>query len=498
MANIQYIGARYVPKFYEGSNGDNWDSGVSYEPLTVVQYLNESYTSKKPVPNTIGNPAQNPNYWAHTGAYNAQVEQYRREVANMQELIGNEELETEADTITGAINEIFGNVGDGNINEYYDNITDAVNKLSVFVTPEMFGAVGDGENDDTDAVKAAIANGDIVYMAGTYKISDELVIDKPIKIVGKPFRRTQSGFETHYHIVNSNPEINTVMSLHSTGVILEDLLIECDGTTGIALSTGCYHCFFKNVEIYNSLDAWNIARCWNLMFTGCIVNNATRAGWRMTETVTSSEWSACVAYNCVNGWHILGAIVYSTLNACGTDHTNISIRFEGTGELVCNNLGAEDYKRLITILNSNAKIILVGCFTYNKNDLTEYTITGTGTVLCYGCEFNSDDTYSIDKLYGYNSNTPNRDGHVTNPYFGQALKLPVYSANRELSSLDIAVPSDYYYVLHVKNTDSSVKLDFILDETDVDNDLLVYSASTRTANCKQGVQGVINAYLKTQ
>lgn len=85
MANKQYIGARYVPKFYEGSNGNEWDSGVSYEPLTVVTYLNDSYTSKKPVPNTVGNPAHNSEYWAHTGAYNAQVEEYRQDVLLVKE-----------------------------------------------------------------------------------------------------------------------------------------------------------------------------------------------------------------------------------------------------------------------------------------------------------------------------------------------------------------------------------------------------------------------------
>ena len=50
--NRQYIGARYVPKFFEGEGGSNtWaGSSVAYEALTVVTYLNNSYTSKKPVP----------------------------------------------------------------------------------------------------------------------------------------------------------------------------------------------------------------------------------------------------------------------------------------------------------------------------------------------------------------------------------------------------------------------------------------------------------------
>lgn len=74
MSVRQYIGARYVPKFYDGANNSHeWASGVQYEPLTIVTYANNSYTSKKAVPSTVGAPNLNPEYWANTGNYNAQV-----------------------------------------------------------------------------------------------------------------------------------------------------------------------------------------------------------------------------------------------------------------------------------------------------------------------------------------------------------------------------------------------------------------------------------------
>ena len=64
----QYIGARYVPLFYENSNGTaEWESGVAYEPLTIVTYNNNSYTSRKAVSADIGDPSANPDYWAPTG-----------------------------------------------------------------------------------------------------------------------------------------------------------------------------------------------------------------------------------------------------------------------------------------------------------------------------------------------------------------------------------------------------------------------------------------------
>lgn len=79
MATRQYIGARYVPKFAEPIG---WVKENSYEALTVVTYLNNSYTSKKPVP--ANTEITNTDYWVVTGNYNAQVEQYRQETKNLE------------------------------------------------------------------------------------------------------------------------------------------------------------------------------------------------------------------------------------------------------------------------------------------------------------------------------------------------------------------------------------------------------------------------------
>ena len=73
MANLQYIGARYVPKFFlnPDDQSNDWKSGVLYEALTIVTYNNDSYTSKVTVPDTVGDPASNPEYWACTTKYTA-------------------------------------------------------------------------------------------------------------------------------------------------------------------------------------------------------------------------------------------------------------------------------------------------------------------------------------------------------------------------------------------------------------------------------------------
>ena len=79
MSVRNYVGARYVPKF---ADPVEWQANTSYEAMVIVTYNNASYTSKVPVPPTVGNPAENSKYWALTGNYNAQVEQYRQETEN--------------------------------------------------------------------------------------------------------------------------------------------------------------------------------------------------------------------------------------------------------------------------------------------------------------------------------------------------------------------------------------------------------------------------------
>lgn len=74
----QYIGSRYVPIF---ADPIEWDIHKSYESLTIVTHDGESYTSKCNV--GCGVDITNTRYWAKTGAYNAQVEQYKNEVKDL-------------------------------------------------------------------------------------------------------------------------------------------------------------------------------------------------------------------------------------------------------------------------------------------------------------------------------------------------------------------------------------------------------------------------------
>lgn len=77
----QYVGARYVPVFFNNPDGTwDWAQGFQYEPLTIVKYGENTYTSKMLVPSNVGAPNLNPEYWAVTGNYNGAINELTKQI----------------------------------------------------------------------------------------------------------------------------------------------------------------------------------------------------------------------------------------------------------------------------------------------------------------------------------------------------------------------------------------------------------------------------------
>lgn len=102
-----YVGARYVPLIM-----GQWSETVAYEPMSVVVYEGNSYTSRTFVP--AGVPVTNETYWVATGNYNAQVEQYRQEVVNLGNTVNT--LEEKIDNISSLKNSNVLFIGDSYLN----------------------------------------------------------------------------------------------------------------------------------------------------------------------------------------------------------------------------------------------------------------------------------------------------------------------------------------------------------------------------------------------
>lgn len=119
----QYIGARYVTKIYENSldpSSAEWEASVNYEPLTMVTYNNGSYLSKKDVPGSVGNPADNPSYWVQTGFYNGQIASLQDQIDDMKD-----------GTVSGSLQNQINDMNDGSVE---GSLQDQINDLSDEVT----------------------------------------------------------------------------------------------------------------------------------------------------------------------------------------------------------------------------------------------------------------------------------------------------------------------------------------------------------------------------
>lgn len=258
----QYIGARYVPKFWDnGSGSTDWTPNIPYESMVVVTYMNNSYTSKVPVPATQIAPNVDTEHWALTGAYNAQVEQYRQDVIKLEQKVN-----------------------------------------SLFVNVKDFGAVGDGVHDDTVAFNSAMAGGNktVFIPRGTYLVTDTVNIESGtiIECEGTITHKVNTGnykstFEAHNA---SNIEIHGVKMV-GTGAVNQAAIISC-----CILFDTC-----ENVRVCHS-EFEEIQSGYVICFKSCDtvyaennkINKYTRSGIASINGTSNVYYSDNTVIDCVN------------------------------------------------------------------------------------------------------------------------------------------------------------------------------------------------------
>ena len=106
-----------------------------------------------------------------------------------------------------------------------------------FVTPELYGAKGDGMTDDTNAIQQALSSGaDALLLTGTYLVNTNanpapitdgtdvsrcaLIVDQPISIIGRP-----GSSIVGYNDNDASSDIKYVFSIQSDDVTLTGLTI---------------------------------------------------------------------------------------------------------------------------------------------------------------------------------------------------------------------------------------------------------------------------------
>lgn len=287
----QYIGARYVPIIgRKGEDTIEWDNSAPYEPLTIVLYQGNSYTSRTYIP--AGIDISDAHYWAPTGNYNAQVELYRQETAvakqlaeDVQDELGNRIIgfNTVADMIasdsiySGAIchTNSYRNGGGA----YYIISDNAVpNGMDVIacgdlfatiipidtVSPNQFGAYADGTHDDATAIQHAIdyskAN-DLKFTIEpkTYGIGEQITLLNPIE--GNDNLFLDFNGATFVALENMSQMVLSDTGDFSTDInrskrVVSNLVLDCNEKA----SRGIYHKWGRNFN-YNHVSIFNCREC---------------------------------------------------------------------------------------------------------------------------------------------------------------------------------------------------------------------------------------------
>ena len=258
-----YVGYRYVPKIF-----GEWNNENIYEPLSIVQYQGTSYTSRQYVP--VGVEITNEEYWVVTGNYNAQVEQYRQDVRN---------LETDITSINSEV--IDARNGEETLNdrleidkqEVNEQLTQTVNDLqsraiNVLYPPSGFEAcVGDGVHDDTQALQNLINNFDTLISPSkhTFRVTDTIYLKNRHKTLqGELSASSSNDYKYNYTpmiyydgdlnrkksvIVIGQNGVGDIPTVDASGLALKNVVIDGNYKAGF----GIYGTFLTNESVVDSV-----------------------------------------------------------------------------------------------------------------------------------------------------------------------------------------------------------------------------------------------------
>lgn len=264
MSTTQYIGARYVPIFADPAE---WNNTRTYEPLTIVMHDGNSYTSRQYVPKGID--ISNDDFWALTGNYNAQVEAYRQDVERYAKQVNevtaalNLEAERAKEAEAALQTNIDAEAERAKTMEEAISVIDE--KIDGIITPEMFGAVGDGVTDDTEAVQAALDSVNdktILLLRSMYGISKRLTANRPsTKIIALASSYNAPGFyalnndiDVMLYVTRHGLHMNRVtfqMNAIKNTTIGVEFMISYYATPTMNANTdaGLINCSFANTDI---------------------------------------------------------------------------------------------------------------------------------------------------------------------------------------------------------------------------------------------------------
>ena len=271
-----------------------------------------------------------------------------------------------------------------------------VNIENVYVTPEMFGAYGDGEHDDTVAIQSAINNAyKIVFSPNkTYLIEGKLIIYSGKELIGNGCTIHKPSTTTlHSEIFN----LNKVKSVSIRGFELTSVRDKTENDHGANI-TG------------SNVDGFFVHDCEDILFENISCDGLSQDFWMQNSSDYTGESKniTIINWKSRNGTNCMYSSKSDNLKIVGADLKNAD--------------GITKFSHALYLERDNKNVIITdSIFSVNDDNSSEAMIecgTSYDTVICKfsfsNCRFILSETYNGNRPFNIG---PTSFVNVDNCYF---------------------------------------------------------------------------------
>lgn len=251
-----------------------------------------------------------------------------------------------------------------------------------YITPQMFGAKGDGISDDTDNIKATITyardkKSVIVFPAGNYGISEPLDVNFDIKIIGENAFIIPLKDMTHFMGINTTEKTNSGY-IFGLGFSAGDTF---SVTTGIKIS---YVANFRlhGLKIFNTTVGIDYIKGYELLVDSCLIRTSipSEDSIGMDIKTSDSHFSNIIIIN----YHVgifdeYGGNFYDKIHAwiANTAIVKNSIYFRANGSAYISQCFNDTYETAIYINGQHNVVVSELRNFYNSNYINSDIIDDT-------------------------------------------------------------------------------------------------------------------------
>ncbi|MET7477642.1 glycosyl hydrolase family 28-related protein [Streptomyces sp. NPDC005648] len=270
-----------------------------------------------------------------------------------------------------------------------------------FKTPQDYGAVGDGVNDDTTAIQAAInslpsGGGTIFFPSGTYNLTSALTITSDISLRG------QGAQSSILH--QTSTTAHGVYALTARRMSFADLQLTGPGS-GVGTGTGIYldttgsavaQCQFNNVMVQQfGVDGIYVNTPIATVFSNVRSQNHGQHGFHFLGG-TSVDMNACYAAGVTDAGYYFDTMTYCALTGCAADSNGTGYWVQGGGNVALVGCGCESsltnnatYNGYSYVAHGGTQIALYDCYSRANPSIAYWFTSGTTLGLVQTCRESS-------------------------------------------------------------------------------------------------------------